>query len=631
MDDLLQRCRERREGEAQVNEGDVTTFMQNLGGGGHRRPAAWSNVVDQLRDYPTGIRAVVLRRIAAWLPNNIEERAPCLVALGSMLRDINNDGVVRCMGCSDMDREVGCQMADAMIGDLTEALQDGSLHRHELPAMVGPATREAAMDLPVMADRRFETDMIAVDDSWGNAMEQEEVQVGILITRWIRARLARDAAGRMRLHRDIMLALRKQVLEECRHVRRLHMALIQAETMGIERESAAASSHENEIPRDAQDLVDQIVMNIGRDTKKRTKRTVADMLRDEGATSSGSRRPPPAGTHGSLYQECESLRRWLNGVYEGSLSSLAEDAQVYLDENGGLSGRSQSRALEEDDLQEEADTEIEEHEGDEEDEEVTLVQGRTGPTSRGRRERSRSPSEPRRSWRTASAAGWGPMEVQERTAMSIGRGGGRQDLPLRRRLRGREEPQQREGPSEEGSRRVPGGRSSARGAAEASGRGRFRALGHARDLIGAMGPHAWHCLLEMRSVMEPASDWGFGLSPSARANVQTSYEEMTRIERQIMVVEFLRVISAVMADVAQAMTNALPNILEEDTDQHEQEGDETATIQLSAQKAMKLKQASVVRDVSAVLGTDFDKISRSLMASLERMGVEETVCAVPPQ
>ena len=80
MDDLLRRCRERGEGEAHINEGDVTTFMQNLGGGGHRRPAAWSNVVDQLRD----TRAVVLRRIAAWIRNRIDERGPCLVALGSI-------------------------------------------------------------------------------------------------------------------------------------------------------------------------------------------------------------------------------------------------------------------------------------------------------------------------------------------------------------------------------------------------------------------------------------------------------------------------------------------------------------------------------------------------------------------
>ena len=83
--------------------------------------------------------------------------------------------------------------------------------------------------------------MIAVNDSWGNAMEQEEVQVGIMITRWIRARLPRDAAGRMRLHRDIMMALR-------RHLRRLHMALTQAETMGIEQESVTVSSEENEVP-----------------------------------------------------------------------------------------------------------------------------------------------------------------------------------------------------------------------------------------------------------------------------------------------------------------------------------------------------------------------------------------------
>ena len=93
-----------------------------------------------------------------------------------------------------------------------------------------------------------------------------------------------------------------------------------------------------------------------------------------------------------------------------------------------------------------------------------------------------------------------------------------------------------------------------------------------------------------------------------------------------MVVEFFRVISAVMADVAQAMTNALPNVLEDDADQ--EEGDETVTVQLSSQKARKLQKASEVRDMAEVLGTAFDKVSRSLMASLERLdGAESRRCA----
>ena len=403
MDDLLRRCHDLDDAAPHALEGDETGFMQSLGGGGHRRPGAWSNVVGQLRDYPTSI-PVVLRRIAAWIRSRLDEQGPCLVALGSMLRDINSDGVVRCIGNSDMDREVGCQVADAMIANLTMALQDGSLHQHEHPAMVGPATREAAMDLSVMADRRFESDMIAVNDSWGNAMEQEEVQVGIMITRWIRARLPHDPAGRQRLHEDIMNALRKQVMEECRHLRRLHMALTQAETMGIEQEATAITLEEPEVPRDAQDLVDQIVMNIGRDTKKRT---VAEMWRAEGASSSSSRGPPPEGSHGTLYQECESLRRWLNGVYEGSLSSLAEDAQAYMNAFWGTSGGSGEGFVSEEELREEGETEIEQEVDDEEDpEEVALVQGRPGPSRRGGRERW-SPTEPRRSWRSASAAGWG--------------------------------------------------------------------------------------------------------------------------------------------------------------------------------------------------------------------------------
>ena len=315
-----------------------------------------------------------------------------------------------------------------------------------------------------------------------------------------------------------------------------------------------------EVSRDAQDLVDQIVMNIGRDTKKRT---VVEMLKTEGASSSSSRGPPPVGSHGTLCQECESLRRWLNGVYEGSLSSLAEDAQVYENESRETSNAEGDDAFVNEEVRRErGDTDNEQEEDDEEEqEEVTLVQGRPGPSRRGR-ERSRSPTEPRRCWRAASAAGWG---ANGSTGMD-----GNAHRPWRRDAT----PTGAEGTgssgvgSSERSRRAPTTRTVAGRAREAASHGRWAMLG---IWLGPWVP--------------------------------------------------LRVISAVMADVAQAMTNALPNVLEDEEEQ--EEGDETVTVQLTVSRAKALQRASEVRDVTEVLGTAFDKVSRSLMASLERMETEE--------
>ena len=79
-----------------------------------------------------------------------------------------------------------------------------------------------------------------------------------------------------------------------------------------------------------------------------------------------------------------------------------------------------------------------------------------------------------------------------------------------------------------------------------------------RHLLGfVMGPQAWQCLLDLRSPMEPVADWGYGLPQGAKANVEASYTSMSDRERQIMHLELLRVMAAILSDVAQAMQNVL--------------------------------------------------------------------------
>ena len=73
-----------------------------------------------------------------------------------------------------------------------------------------------------------------------------------------------------------------------------------------------------------------------------------------------------------------------------------------------------------------------------------------------------------------------------------------------------------------------------------------------------------------------------------------------------MSLEFLRVISGILLDVAQAIASAMAEI--------------AGLMKLSPAQAKKLKAASgeEINDVSGVLGSTFDRVSRSLMAVLER-------------
>ena len=107
---------------------------------------------------------------------------------------------------------------------------------------------------------------------------------------------------------------------------------------------------------------------------------------------------------------------------------------------------------------------------------------------------------------------------------------------------------------------------------------------------------------------------------------------MTERENQVMMVELLRVLAGILTDVAQAYTNAMearrcdgrgPRSSPRDNEE-----DETSMVQsLPAHKARRLLEASsvkVVKDVAQLLGSAYEQTTRSLMASLERMGAEES-------
>ena len=147
--------------------------------------------------------------------------------------------------------------------------------------------------------------------------------------------------------------------------------------------------------------------------------------------------------------------------------------------------------------------------------------------------------------------------------------------------------------------------------------------GTANLTTGLLGPQAWHCLLDMRSPLEPPTTWGYGLAPSSRADIESSFATMSRRERRIMSMELLRVLSAVLADIAQAVTNALDQAGEEGGGPEEEEGDGNSMVQaLSVSKAEKLREASKPREIAS-LWSPFDKLTRSSMATMERMASDE--------
>ena len=497
---------------------------------GNPRPILWRDLFRQVQDYPKAIQGIVSRRLRKWVRDHLDQRGPELVVLGGLLLDIEKADSLHLASAAE-ERELGVQLGESMVAMLEGALANGSLASIATTEGTGLATRDAARDLAARANRTERDQQLPIDDSWGNSLEHEELQVGIALSRWIRRRLPRTHPQRTHLFNLIIHGLREQLAQECRHLRRLHMGLEHAYTMGINNETQVDDgTSEEEMQRMARDYVDQIVLNIGHNSSNRS---VLSMLQ-EGGSSSSSTGPPPRGSQGSLFQEGEALRRWLNGVFEGSLSTLLDDHVEDLE--WPISGQTEE-------AHDDATTERTDAEAGESTDEAALVQPpfweRDSKEGARRRPRSRSPSTRRtendgndhRPWRREAA------------------GTGREDPATSRRTSA--------GPS--------------RAVEE-------RRTNHSDALATALGPQAWHCLLEMRSPMDPVEAWGYGLPATSSANVEASYGAMTNRERQVMNLELLRVLSAILADIAQAMTTAM-SYDNEDTadsirDRREDEGDD---------------------------------------------------------
>ena len=511
-----------------------------------------------------------------------------------MLRDVAFDRVTHFRACGDKERELGLQMVAVITEELDKAARQGLLVPDEeaVRQRFGPAVRNMSMELADRSERMAQADSLPIDDGWGSSLAGEEVEVGIAVTRWLRDRLPPQGVQREDLYMQVIQGLRAQLTQECRHLRRLHMALENIYMMGIGTGESVSQGEpeDSQMPQDARDLVDQIIMTVGQQPAPQ-RQTILDILR---GTSTSSSSTGESARHGpGLFHECEALRRWLNNVLRRLSQALYADDHTH----GGCD--------EGHDVTDEVEMTQPDEDAQDEGDEGALVQrpprenkdkgkghrddSRDRRTDTQRRARSRSREQ--MTWSSASASGW-----QRTGARPTERDDGNDHRPWRRMSVGR-------GTS---------------GTAPAEERAREPDLA-----MGLLGPQAWHCLLDMRSPLESPTTWGYGLSPASRGNIESSFATMSRRERQIMSMELLRVLSAILADIAQAITNALDQGGDGET-AFEEDEDHSLVQALSGEKAARLLGASATRDVTDLLGSPFDKLTRALMAAMERMTAAES-------
>ena len=605
--------------------GDETNLMQQAGAPGRRRLAEWEVFMSQLRELPPDGRRLVAFLLERWLKSRVNLVAVPLVTLGGMLRDLlpHQFGIP---GCAADDMEFARNLAEGMIASLEQTLEDGELNVFRV-AEVSGAVVHAAVDLAVRADRRQVQDQLPIDDTWDDGLEQECGEVGHLLLKWLRKKLPSSTPSRGRVYRRVLDRLRVQLTEECRHLRRLHMGFQQVQQLTLDQEQQLHVDPDTQDDEEARDLVDQIIMLIG---NVRSQPTVMEMLNGvEGSRSSSSTGPANTMALGTLYQESESLRRWLNEHFEGSLETMSDT----------LADLPMPEAAEPEDLPESH------MEGDCDSEDATLKEVEEyDELNLGQKGRGKSPGRPRsrsrgrRTWSAASASGWnspggtgfdgnahrpwrrGLIEDIEGESVRTNRETPRCD----ERSRGDRPREDRPGDgrrSTDGTR--PTGSRSTASSPTASRPARPRPA-----LPEPMEEHAWHVLMDMADMDSNPATFEYGLTAAGIDNVQASFVGMTQHERSRMFIALLRVLSRILMDIANAATAAMVELREEDLEVDvEAEDENTALVQnlevRKKTKVEKLEKASEKVVLSDVLGSDKDKLSRSLLATLDRMPVEE--------
>ena len=531
--------------------------------------------------------------------------------------------------CSPQEQELAGSMATSMIASLEQALADGEIDVVSL-SEVSAAVCHAAVELAVRLDRRAVRDQLPINDSWDDSLELECGEVGHLLGKWLRRKLPQDGPRRAKVFTLMNEKLRRQLAEECRHLRRLHMGFQQMQTMGFHQDRSSQNEEDAECDLLAMDLVDQLVMIIG---NTRSKGTIVEML--GASTASSSAGPAHTLRQGTLYQESECLRRWLNDYYEGSLETLDEDNAEALGlslADEGMEDMSSELpmaiSLSAEDAASGSSTSS--MDGTTVEVEPETDEVRLGQKGKGKA-RSRSRSRERTTWSSASSRGWNtpggtgfagnahrpwrrnpPDDGGEERARSV------DSRRSNRRTECRPAGRERGAPS--GGPGTTSGRGRGAGGTVSSGTRTSRV-----ELPEPMEEHAWHILMDMAEMDSNPASYQYGLTPAGVMNVHASYVGMTQHERSRMHIAFLRVMSRILMDVAAAATSAMVELREENLEVDvDADPEEHSLMQkLPAEKVAKLRKASEKVDLLGLLGSEFDKMCRSLIAALDRMPVDE--------
>ena len=103
--------------------------------------------------------------------------------------------------------------------------------------------------------------------------------------------------------------------------------------------------------------------------------------------------------------------------------------------------------------------------------------------------------------------------------------------------------------------------------------------------------HAWHCVLDMAEPTTPPQTYSYGITGDAQNNLEATMLDMDAPARMTMMLEFLRVMSMILWDVATTIQRALDQA---DTVEvvPEQDDEDAAMVQTEAKLKQKHKPKS---------------------------------------
>ena len=141
----------------------------------------------EVRGYPPKIRGRILYCIRLWLRWKVTEQGEAVHVLGALLRDL--ESVVLAPECNAEEQTVADEVAGRMVEELGVAFHAGELRCGTTNQIIGPAMEALAMDLARRIDRGRQGAVVPVDTGMGTSVEEEESEIGLQITHWLRQQL----------------------------------------------------------------------------------------------------------------------------------------------------------------------------------------------------------------------------------------------------------------------------------------------------------------------------------------------------------------------------------------------------------------------------------------------------------